>query len=185
MNGEAESLSSDILLEVFSFVSGPDWLKLSLISVETARLAKTAPAFLLKSWNLARNPDIPTHLHEFLLKKRLLELFVILSHNPVPFFPAIDLSHRTLLDLSVDLRMYNFADWLVRRGFKSHIDAETMFNCIRNHDIRGASVLLSCGIPVDRFRSRDDGLNVLTCAVMYGSPALVDMFILRGCSYVI
>ena len=121
-------------------------------------------------------------MHDLLHERRVLELYVILSEDPSKHISAIDDSHRSILDLAVELRMYRVAEWLVTRGFKSNIDAETMFHCIRNHDIRGATILLNCGIPVDRFRSRDDGLNVLTCSVMYGSPALVDMFILRGCS---
>ena len=178
-------LSSDILIELFSYLSAKDWSTVTRLSLNANRLSKSAPVFMLRSWQSDRRFSIPVHLHPLLEERRLMELFVILTLNPSPYFSAVDSSHRTLLDLSVDLHMYRFGEWLVSKGFKSNIDAETMFHCIRNHDIRGAAVLLRCGIPVDRFRSRDDGLNVLSCAVMYGSPALVDMFILRGCSYVL
>jgi ankyrin repeat protein len=175
-------LTTDIIIELFSYVSATDWCNLVRACSDVYRLSKAAPKFVLNSWRSSRGFSIPLHLHSLLEERRLIQLFVILSLDPTPYLTAVDSAHRTLLDLAVDSQMYRFAEWLVGKGFKSNIDAETMFHCIRNHDIRGAAVLIKCGIPVDRFRSRDDGLNVLSCAVMYGSPALVDMFILRGCS---
>lgn len=176
--------SCDIFMELLCYVSARDWSTMNLLSRECHRITGDACSYMLKSWTA--NPEfcIPQLLHQFLNSRKYIELFVILSLDSHRYATILDESHRTLLDLSVDSHMYGFAEWLLGKGFKSNTDAETMFNCIRSHDIRGATVLLNCGIPVDRFRSRDDGLNVLTCSVMYGSPALVDMFILRGCSYV-
>jgi ankyrin repeat protein len=175
-------LSYDELLELLTFVSARDWENLSRASREAHFICRSASQYILASWKGRRKFHIPKHLHDLIHERRLMELFIILTVDKDPFVPTVDSAHRTLLDFSVDSRMYRLADWLVSIGFKSNIDAETMFHCIRNHDIRGAAILLNCGIPVDRFRSRDDGLNLLTCSVMYGSPALVDMFISRGCS---
>ena len=175
-------LQTDAFIDVLIYVDAASWISLSRSCREFNALCMRSAEYVLVSWKSDWKYPFNLNLHEMLQDKRLYELYVILSRESTAYHPCVDESHKSLLDLAVDLRMYNMGEWLVCSGFKSFVDAETMFDCIRRHDIRGASILLSCGIPVDRFRSRDDGLNVLTCSVLYGTPALVDMFLLNGVS---
>ena len=175
-------LAGDVIVELLGFVDGRDWDSLSRCSKESYHLTHSAISYILNSWVSSQKLVIPQHLHELLHERRLFELYIYLSRDCSSHIGAVDGAHRTLLDLSVELRMYCFSELLVSLGFKSSIEAETMFHCIRNRDLRGSAILISCGIPIDRFRSRDDGLNVLTCAVMFGSAALVDLFLTNGVS---
>jgi len=133
-------------------------------------------------WNSSRRFRTQSSLHDHLQAGELFIVYIYIENESKRFLHKLDEKHRSLLDLAVELRKYNFAEYLLSKGFQSSVDAETMFECIRNHDTRGATVLLSCGLPIDRFRSRDDGSNVLTCAVEYGTPQLVDLFLTHNVS---
>jgi ankyrin repeat protein len=172
---------TDAIVDILVYTDASSWSAISRASKQMSALCRGSPPYIVNAWGYRVYDHLP-NLHEYLHEKRFFEIFILVTTNPSSFLPIEDEHHRSLLDLCVEKQYYNFADWLVSKGFKSGVNAETMFVCIRKHDIRGASILLSCGIPVDRFRSRDDGLNVLTCSVLYGSAALVDMFLLHGVS---
>lgn len=158
--------AADIFMEILCYVTARDWVNITLLSRDFNSVSRRSPTYSLRRWRANSAFTIPDIPHELVIDRKWVQLFVLLSVNTNPFLEKLDSCHRTLLDLSVDLKMYRLAEFLLSKGFISNIDAETMFHCIRNHDIRGATILLNCGIPVDRFRSRDDGLNVLTCSVM-------------------
>ena len=175
-------LLTDALIDILTFADARSWNAISRTSRYANKACRKSTAYVLKAWKSNPHSPFPKRLHDLLGAHRLYELFVLITEESSTCHACVDERHRTLLDLAVELQLYNFAEWLVLKRFKSSTDAETMFECIRSHDLRGCSVLLSCGQPIDRFRSRDDGLNVLTCSVLYGSPELVDTFLSKGVS---
>lgn len=168
--------------EVLAYIDAADYGSLARACKEMNRLMRVSKSFVLNVWTSSSNFMFPVSLHRMLHERRLYEIYMIISTSGAELRECSDDNNRSLLDLAVHIGLYNFARWLVNMGFKSDIHGEAMFDCIRAHDILGACLLLSCGIPVDRFRSRDDGLDLITCSVLHGTPAIVDMFIISGVS---
>ena len=121
-------------------------------------------------------------VHELLKSGRLFELFVLLETNPSQFYTVYDEKHCSLLDAAVSLEKYNMAAYLVSRGFQPSVNSEVIYRCIRAHNMKGVSVLASSSLPIDRFRSRDDGIDVLTCAIHEGTSDMVELFLSKGVS---
>ncbi len=180
--GGSKQLPDDVLSHLLTLVDSGDWFKLIQLSRSCYTLCRTSTNYIYKAWKPSLGGPGFSSLHSLAVSTELFKLYVIISEGES--FPpdAVDERHRTLLDLCVEMRYYEFSKFLVSQGYKSCIDADTMFKCIREHDIQGASILLSCGVPVNRFRSREDGLDVLTCSVLFGNVALVKLFVSRGVS---
>lgn len=172
----------DVLIELLAYVNAADYGTLMRLSTRFQIGVLEARSLVFNSWYSFGNFVIPCSLHDMLHERRIYEVYVILSELEDYYREEADSSHRSLLDLAVHMRLFNFASWLVLKGFRSNVQGDTIFDCIRSSEIRGAEILIASGIPIDRFRSRDDGLNVLTCSVIHGSPAMVEMFIANGVS---
>ena len=173
-------LYEDILIQVLPFTDGSDWSHLEQTSTVCHSICASSLHYIVSSWTSSGFGIVPPSLHSLLLQKELFKIYVYLADNPS--YEAVDENHRSLLDLAVELKYYHFARILISKGIKSCTESETMFECIRDHDVMGCEILLSCGLPIDRFRSRDDGLNVLTSSVLFGSSDLVDLFLSKGVS---
>lgn len=172
----------DILVQVLTFVSGCDWCHIQQASRTCREITIGSTKFIATSWKASVKSIGQQSLHSLLEERELFTIFLYLTNEPSLDHQRVDEHHRSLLDLAVEMNLFHFARLLVSRGFKSCVDAETMFQCIQHRNLVGCEVLLSCGLPIDRFRSRDDGLNVLTCSVLYGSPELVELFLDHGVS---
>jgi ankyrin repeat protein len=175
-------LPSDILLQILPFVNEADWNHLSQACRSTNELCNSSMRYIYNTWKSSIGYSHPASLHAIAASRELLKLYILTRESDAEISSAVDDMHRSLLDLCVELKLYHFSRWLVSQGYKSSILSETMFNCIRAHDVVGASILLSCGIPIDRFRSRDDGMDVLTSSVLNGTVDLVRLFLENGVS---
>ena len=175
-------ISMDVINLLVPFMDTRSYYNCCLGSQFLHSVLKGSLEYTYETWMAVGSFQSFGEIHTMLSSRRLFELYVLLQRDPVPYYARKNLSHSSLLDHAVTLRMYNMASYLVSRGFQPSVESETMFECIRAHDLQGASVLLSSSLAIDRFRSRDNGYDVLTCAIEYGSSDLVDLFLTKGVS---
>lgn len=175
-------ISMDVMNLVVPFMDTKSYYNSCLSCQFLQSVLKGSCQYTYDTWMALGSSPSLADIHTMLESRRLFELYVLVENDPKPFYSVRDSSHSSLLDHAVSLHMYNMASYLVSRGFQPCVESETMFECIRAHDIKGASILLSSSLVIDRFRSRDNGYDVLTCAVEYGSSELVDLFLSKGVS---
>lgn len=175
-------ISVDVLVHLAPLIDAKSYLNLSLVCKSVSTVIQSSLRFVQDTWCSNRAAGAPIDVYSLLATGNLFEFFVHMEADASQYHAKRNASHSSVLDHAVSLGKYNVASYLITKGFKPSVESEVMFDCIRKHDIRGASVLISSGMAVDRFRSRDDGYDILSCAVEQGSSEMVNLFLSSGVS---
>jgi ankyrin repeat protein len=175
-------VSMDVITHLIPFIDTSTYRNLCLSSIQILPIVKSSLDYTYITWKTLDKKRSLDNVHDLLNSGRLFELVVVLQKQPSKYLAKYDANHCSLLDAAVSLGRYNMASYLVSRAFQPCVDSEVMFKCIGAHDVLGVSVLASASLPIDRFRSRDDGRDVLTCAVQEGTSEMVELFLSKGVS---
>ena len=175
-------LSMDVITHLVPFIDTASYMNMCLLCKPVHPIILSSIEYTYCTWMAVDVDRSLMQVHDLLKAGRLFELFVLFETNPVSFYTSYDDRHCSLLDAAVSLGKYNMAAYLVSRGFQPSVNSEVMYHCISAHDMKGVEVLASSSLPIDRFRSRDDGRDVLTCAVQEGTSDMVELFLLKGVS---